>query len=196
MNNIRFAIPKAWTWIGLLSLSLATVAAAPASAEIRRFRQVDTGVYRGSQPENLADYKMLKDKGIKTIINFRTWAASVAREERISRTMGFYFESFPMSAIWGVLFNIDRDTVRDALYTMADPVMQPVFIHCLEGKDRTGMMAGLYRVHVQGWSFEEAYQEALSLGFNTKFKGITRSFKQYSSHDGLFGEQETFAYPL
>lgn len=32
----------------------------------------------------------------------------------------------------------------------------PVLMHCKHGSDRTGLMAAMYRVVIQGWSKEEA----------------------------------------
>ena len=39
-----------------------------------------------------------------------------------------------------------------------------VFIHCQHGKDRTGLLAALYRVKYQGWTPEQAHKEWAALG--------------------------------
>ncbi|MGE8188390.1 tyrosine-protein phosphatase [Pseudomonas sp. NPDC086278] len=41
----------------------------------------------------------------------------------------------------------------------------PVLMHCKHGSDRTGLMAAMYRVVVQGWSKEDALNEMTQGGF-------------------------------
>lgn len=43
----------------------------------------------------------------------------------------------------------------------------PVLMHCKHGSDRTGLMAAMYRVVVQGWSKEDALNEMTLGGFGT-----------------------------
>lgn len=130
-------------------------------ALIDRFKQVDLGVYRGHQPETINEYKKLQELGIKTIINLREeW---VAKEERpIAEKMGFNFHSFPMSGF----FYPNKVGVAKTLAIMADPAMQPVFVHCTYGKDRTGLIIGLYRRFVKSWTKKAAWAEMWEMGFN------------------------------
>ena len=46
-----------------------------------------------------------------------------------------------------------------------------VLMHCKHGTDRTGLMAAMYRVVVQGWSKEEALNEMTLGGFGSS-KGL------------------------
>lgn len=41
----------------------------------------------------------------------------------------------------------------------------PVLMHCKRGSERTGLMAAMYRVVVQGWSKEDALREMTEGGF-------------------------------
>lgn len=52
----------------------------------------------------------------------------------------------------------------------------PVLMHCKHGSDRTGLVAAMYRVVVQGWSKEEALNEMTEGGFgnNPHFKDGVR----------------------
>lgn len=49
------------------------------------------------------------------------------------------------------------------------------FVHCHWGKDRTGLAVGMYRVISEGWSFEKALQEALTLNFGS---GLSKNMRQ------------------
>ena len=40
-------------------------------------------------------------------------------------------------------------------------------VHCMQGKDRTGLAIALYRVIKQGWSCTQAIEEAKSMGYGT-----------------------------
>jgi protein tyrosine/serine phosphatase len=56
----------------------------------------------------------------------------------------------------------------------------PVLMHCKHGSDRTGLMAAMYRVVVQGWSKEDALNEMTQGGFgdSTHFKDGIRYMMQ------------------
>jgi len=54
--------------------------------------------------------------------------------------------------------------IREALAIMVNPINHPVLIHCSFGRDRTGLVAALYRVLFQGWTPEKARAEWLALG--------------------------------
>jgi protein tyrosine/serine phosphatase len=56
----------------------------------------------------------------------------------------------------------------------------PVLMHCKHGSDRTGLMAAMYRVVIQGWSKEDALSEMTQGGFgdSTHFKDGVRYMMQ------------------
>jgi hypothetical protein len=60
-----------------------------------------------------------------------------------------------------------------------DPAAQPVFFHCRHGKDRTGTMAALYRIEVDGWTNEEAIEEMLAFGYHTIYQDLIDYVRAY-----------------
>jgi len=42
---------------------------------------------------------------------------------------------------------------------------QPIYLHCVLGRDRTSMLAGLYRIYFDGMTKEEAYRQMKAEGF-------------------------------
>ena len=40
-----------------------------------------------------------------------------------------------------------------------DPTNRPILVHCKVGANRTGIMIATYRIHRQGWSFDDALEE-------------------------------------
>jgi protein tyrosine/serine phosphatase len=49
---------------------------------------------------------------------------------------------------------------------MADHARRPIFVHCQQGEDRTGLIVGLYRVETEHWSPAAAYREMIAKGFH------------------------------
>ncbi|KPA89733.1 protein tyrosine/serine phosphatase [Pseudomonas asplenii] len=62
--------------------------------------------------------------------------------------------------------HVDDADVLAALRAIRDAEGHgPVLMHCKHGSDRTGLMAAMYRVVVQGWSKEDALAEMTQGGF-------------------------------
>lgn len=53
----------------------------------------------------------------------------------------------------------DSDILRALRAVQAAEAKGPVLMHCKHGSDRTGLVAAMYRVVVQGWSKEDALNE-------------------------------------
>ncbi|WP_283182398.1 phosphatase domain-containing protein [Pseudomonas svalbardensis] len=77
--------------------------------------------------------------------------------------------------------HVDDADVLNALRTIQTAeAMGPVLMHCKHGSDRTGLMAAMYRVVLQGWSKEDALNEMTQGGFgdSTHFKDGIRYMMQ------------------
>jgi Tyrosine phosphatase family len=126
---------------------------------MQRFRQVAEGIYRGSAP-SVNDVKILKDKfNIKKIISLDELAGK--HIDRVCSILG----------IKHIMLPIDIENLGTLVYFLSQNIKnllengKPTFIHCMEGKDRTGLAIAIYRCQVQGWSAEKAIKEANQLGF-------------------------------
>ncbi len=150
--------------------------------ELPRFHEVAPGIYRGGQPKP-GGFDLLKQKGIKTIINLR----DEHDEKQQVEAMGFKYVYLPMDA----RDKISASDIAIFLKTVTDPAHQPVFIHCRRGADRTGFMVGLYRVAMQGWSAEKAYREAREIGMRWWYRGLRRQLFEYA---GKFGRAEASSH--
>jgi protein tyrosine/serine phosphatase len=77
--------------------------------------------------------------------------------------------------------HVDDADILNALRTIQTAEANgPVLMHCKHGSDRTGLIAAMYRVVVQGWSKEEALNEMTQGGFgdSTHFKDGVRYMMQ------------------
>jgi protein tyrosine/serine phosphatase len=127
--------------------------------------RVSEGLYRGAQPDD-EGFAELKAMGIETVVNLRTFSSD---RKACGRT-GLDYEKIAMQA-WRD--DNDRD-VEAFLRVATDPGRAPVFVHCLHGADRTGMVVAVYRVVVEGWSKDEALREMTlgGYGFHTQFDNL------------------------
>lgn len=137
-------------------------------ADIIRFIQVSPGIFRGGQPTEEADYAMLAKQGVRTILNLRHERPLLQHEQQIARDHGLNFAAVPMNA----LERPTDETIIRALKILTDRRLQPVFIHCQHGKDRTGLVVGLYRVLFEKWARKDAHREMRRIGFSPFLAGL------------------------
>src|SRR5205814_4161784 len=63
-----------------------------------------------------------------------------------------------------------------------DPASQPVYVHCVGGRHRTGVMTAVYRMTQDGWTADQAFKEMKQYKFGADF--LHPEFKDfvYSYH--------------
>jgi protein tyrosine/serine phosphatase len=145
-----------------------------AHAEIERFAEVSPGIFRGSQPTTQADFDFLKARGVRTILSLQTLPWHSATERRNAHHNEIEYRNVHMMAF--PLAPSER-RVKEALLTLTDPSLHPIFLHCKLGRDRTSMIVGLYRVYYESWTPEAAWDEMLRDGF--KVDWTLRGLKTY-----------------
>lgn len=126
-----------------------SVSAAPKM--VPNFQKVSEGIWRGAAPSQLAIQALARD-GVKTIVDLRMDGSGVEKESDQVKHLGLHYYHFPLG-----FSKPDTEKLRKILGIMTDPVNQPVFIHCRQGADRTGMLVGLYRRFWQDWSFNKTW---------------------------------------
>jgi len=158
-----------------------TLGSAPARADsvapridgIENFRQVNDRIYRGAQPEPAA-WAGLAKLGVKTVIDLRREVEHSCAEERHAvEAAGMKYVNFPMNGF-------DTPTAEQmtkvlALMDGADPV----FIHCKQGRDRTGTVIATWRMAREKWTNEKALAEARSCGLHWYENGMRRFITAY-----------------
>ena len=148
-----------------------TAAARPPSIRIENFGRVDSNLYRGAQPEG-RDFADLKALGIKTIVNLTSGDAD-PREKAMSDAAGLAYVQIPMNT------HIVPTAAQLAqfLNLVNDPASQPVYVHCVGGRHRTGVMTAAYRITHEGWTGEQAFKEMKQYNFGSDF--LHPEFKQF-----------------
>ncbi len=143
----------------VLILALTLLCSAQVFAKIDRLVEIENGLWRGSHPSEAADYDLLKQKGITTIVDLRN--RDTEAEKAMAASLGITYINIPMDGFK----TPPAADIAKILSVLQDSARRPLFIHCHMGRDRTGLISALYRVKAQGWSPEKALAEWESLGF-------------------------------
>jgi len=133
------------------------------------FSVVREGIlYRGGQPTGQALEHIIARYKIKTVVNVRGsypqqdwWQV----ERDTCRKHGLRMVDVPVGS---------HDTVvsglKQFLAIATDSANAPVYVHCEAGSARTGYAVAAYRIVAQGWSYDQAIQEATKFRFNPRVK--------------------------
>jgi len=144
------------------------------TTNIPRFQMVAEGLYRGGQPD-LTGFEFLKKQGIKTVINLRT----ENDEEAIIKKLGMNYVQISVSVTPFTGSKIPDKAIAKYFEIINNPDNYPIFFHCKRGADRTGAMAGFYRIVHQGWDGDKAYSEARKVGMRWWYPGLKGQLKDF-----------------
>jgi hypothetical protein len=148
---------------------------------IHRFVEVIPNLlFRGSAPSP-DDVRLLKEKlKINKIISLDQLDAD--RISRACKLLDIEQVIIPIEfdSLYEDIFKLLKFNLKELLLDNA-----PTFVHCHAGKDRTGLLIGLFKTKYLGMDPEDAINEAVSLGFGvgldpkvvTLFKKLIRNSK-------------------
>jgi protein tyrosine/serine phosphatase len=158
----------------LLVAALASPAAASANlsqVRIDNFGQVNDNYYRGAQPEG-RDYTDLAAIGVKTLVNLTSDDADPGERAMAERAGMRYFQ-IPMTTHQPPT----SAQLTEFMRIVNDPANQPVYVHCVGGRHRTGVMTAAYRMSEDGWTADRAFKEMKDFKFGADF--LHSEFKDF-----------------
>lgn len=124
-----------------------------------RFHLVDEGkLYRCGQPNARQLQKLIRGYNFSTIVVVRR---EVLEEE--ARTAQWFGVNILHYAIWK-LEDVKSEMLDNFLEEARKPWRWPILVHCVRGRDRTGLFALAYRIEVQGWAVGRAWEEMKHFG--------------------------------
>jgi protein tyrosine/serine phosphatase len=135
--------------------------------QVENLHRITPTLYRSAQPR-IANVAALKALGIRTIVSLR----SFNDDRKVFAGSGIRLVRVPINT-----WSIDDTKVLRALVAIREAEKRgPVLIHCMHGADRTGVVAAVYRMAVQGWDKESARLEMLrgGYGYHTLWRNIPR----------------------
>ena len=131
--------------------------------QIDNFGQVNANYYRGAQPAG-RDYQDLAALGVKTLINLTSDDAE-ADEQMQAERVGMKYFQIPMTTRRAP----STAQIEEFLKIASDPANQPVYVHCVGGRHRTGVMTAVYRITVDNWTSDRAFAEMKQYKFGADF---------------------------
>jgi len=129
---------------------------------IKNFGQMDEHFYRGAQPDP-NDYTAMAALGIKTIIDLRDDPTSY--EKSSAESAGLKYVNIPMSD----KKKPANDKIEAFLAIANDESSLPVYVHCVGGRHRTGLIGAIYRFNRYGWDFEQVYREMKNYDYYSRW---------------------------
>jgi len=146
--------------------------AATVSPPVDNFHAVTDQIWRSARPSETA-LKAMKKAGMTVDLDLENITSVTTTESSWSSRDGFEFLPEPMSATSPV----SDAQINEILADLKTPPQSGVIlVHCHYGEDRTGLVIGLYRVEVQGWTPANAYQEMLAYGFHPSLTELDQYF--------------------
>jgi tyrosine-protein phosphatase SIW14 len=139
---------------------------------IDNFGMVNANYFRGARPQP-GDFADLKGLGVKLVIDL---AAEGDPNERANvERHGMRFVRIPLTTHLAP----PQAAVVRFLALVNAPANQPVYVHCIDGRHRTGALTAVYRMTHDDWTADQVFEE----------------MKQYRfGPDVLHRELKTFVY--
>jgi uncharacterized protein (TIGR01244 family) len=158
-----------------------TVGSGPA-IRIDNFGQVTEKYYRGAQPAG-QDYADLASLGVKTVIDL-TSDDTDPNEPRMTEQAGMKYVRIPMTTHEPPT----AGQLSQFLAVVNDPANEPVYVHCVGGRHRTGVMTAAYRMTGQGWTADQAFREMKTYKFGADFLHAEFKAFVYAFHPAVTRE--------
>lgn len=172
---------RRWIWLLLCALLFAGITAAGSHLLDRflhkRFAVVREGVmYRMGQPTQRGLENIIRDHRIRSVLVVRVDDARLRggaldlgarsgglESEIVARTGAqLHHVPFPNTVYWPWPA---PDHLEDLLDFVNNPDNQPILVHCVGGKHRTGTVVALFRMDVDRWSPADAIKEMQAFDF-------------------------------
>jgi tyrosine-protein phosphatase SIW14 len=138
---------------------------------IDNFGRVNPTYYRGAEPDD-DRYATLAALGIKTVVDLRSDDAEAEDKDFVERA-GMKYAQIPMTTHEPPTPSV----IHTFLQIVTDPANQPVYVHCVGGRHRTGVMTAIYRMTQERWTAEQAFSEMKQYKFGPDF--LHPEFKRF-----------------
>lgn len=152
-------------------LAVSAHAQPAARITIDNFGRVDANYLRGAQPKG-SDYNDLAALGVRSVVDL-TSDDGQRDEPALATAAGMKYFHVPMTMHTAPT----PAQVEQFLGIVSDPGNQPVYVHCVGGRHRTGVMTAVYRMVHDQWTPERAFAEMQRFKFGPAF--LHAEFKRF-----------------
>ena len=145
--------------------------------------KVSEGLSRGTRLTD-AEFGALRRQGFKSVVNL-----CLENDDDTARAKAAGMTSLRLKIVDNTAPTMVQ--MKQFLDFATQPANQPVYVHCEQGRGRTGVAAAVYRMAVQGWTPARALAEA------DRFKlGIPAQRQFIRSFGAALAEGRVKGYPL
>jgi hypothetical protein len=137
-------------------------------------------IYRGGRPGE-SEFAELREFGVVTDLDLEDSrkgpdAAAAIAAEQANAEQNWSIQFVPAPFLESDVVDASVDV---ALATLRNPAALPVYVHCREGKNRTGLVVALARVLLEGLAPQDAFNDMLAHCFHfEKHPNIKTAFEQ------------------
>lgn len=134
----------------------------------KRFAAVAPGrLYRSGEVSPAQLERLQREYGIGRVLCLLDASAPETLVEReAADRLGLRWENIPLPGD-GASTPADRARI---LALLTEPDAPPTLVHCAAGVNRTGLAVGLYRLVVDGWTYEQVLDEMRAFDFEDQPK--------------------------
>lgn len=133
-----------------------------------------------SRKKTLERFQRFQKNGIKTIIDLSRANKQVRTEEsRLARQFGIEYKNIPLSGL-----RPPETKEISNFFKIIKNSLGAIYVHCIDGKDRTGIMTALSRITRDKMSWTEAYNEMKEFKYSDeKFPKLKEFLQNFSQSD-------------
>lgn len=140
------------------------------------FLKVNNNYFRGAVPDNESYVKeFLYNNGVKTVVDLRmTSRKNQEKERELLAKYGIKYENIPMNP-----GKPPTDKEIKRFFEIIDK-KESVYVHCMHGKDRTGIMTALYQISQGDTDFNHVFAQMEKRGHKSwKFPALKEFLNEY-----------------
>ncbi len=120
----------------------------------------------------------MREHGLRSIINLRGDDETDLWEGKLADSLGINYYSKPLDA----REKQDPNYLIEILSLIEENKNQPVLVHCLGGKDRTGLLIGMYKLKHTDATLEQIKQEMIMYGHDSEnYNEIFAALEQFQN---------------
>lgn len=136
---------------------------------------VDENLYRGPLPDQRI-FCELQKVGVIRLVTLCDESFAARETRQTCARLGLDNVHIPLSPF----YRPEQTDINKFLALLEERHQTPTYVHCIHGRDRTGIMLGIYRIS-QGWTQEAALAEMQHYGFCMDFTALLGAFGEYAS---------------
>lgn len=143
-------------------------------SKLAHFEKVDEGVYKGSRPRTDADYRYLQSLHVKYILDLQFLPFLQRAERKKAKRYGM---QLMLARINASPVPPSEKHIASIMEILRDRRYRPIYFHCVLGRDRTALVAALYKMYFMGMSQRDAWRYMLKGGFKESW--LRNGLKRY-----------------